>query len=273
MPIHWYPSHMAKAEQAVKDALPRVDVLFEVVDARLPRSSSNPVLASAAAEKPRVIVLNKADLADKAITSKWIEALTTRTTAAVAMVASDRGRVKNLIRRARELAPERGTPIKPLRLMVVGIPNVGKSTLINTLAGRKVAKVGDEPGITKGQQRIRLEPEVYLFDTPGLLWPKIDDEAAGFRLASSGAVRDTSMEETEVALFAVAFLVKSYPGRLRERFDLDDLSTGAEAILEAIGRRRGCLVSGGIVELNKAAQILLKDLRSGLMGAISFETP
>lgn len=273
MTIHWYPSHMAKAEKAVKDALPRVDVLLEVVDARLPASSSNPILARAAGDKPRIVVLNKSDLADRAVTAKWIAAWTNRTTAVVAMVASDRGRAKNLVRRARELAPDRGTPIKPLRLMVVGIPNVGKSTLINSLAGRRIANVGDEPGVTKAQQRIRLEPEVYLFDTPGLLPPKIEDQVAGLRLAASGAIRDTAIDETEIAAFALAFLASNYPARLRERYGLTELSGDARALLEAIGRRRGCLVAGGVVESNKAAQILLKDLRGGALGAISFESP
>lgn len=273
MTIHWYPSHMAKAEKAVRDALPRVDVLLEVVDARLPASSSNPILARIAGDKPRVVVLNKADLADREITAKWIAAWTRRSTAVVAMVASDRGRAKNLVRRARELAPDRGTPIKPLRLMVVGIPNVGKSTLINALAGRRIAHVGDEPGVTRSQQRIRLEADVYLFDTPGLLPPKIDDPIAGLRLAASGAVRDTAMEETEVASFAVTWLAATHPNRLKERYGLTELPADATALLEAIGKRRGCLVAGGVVELHKVAQILLKDLRGGALGAISFEAP
>jgi ribosome biogenesis GTPase A len=273
MPIQWFPLHMAKAEKALRQMLPQVDVVLEVVDARLPRSSSNPRLAEMASDKARIIILNKADLAERGVTAKWISALTTKTTDAVALVASDRGRVLALIKRAKALVPERGTPIKPVRLLVCGIPNVGKSTLLNTLMGRRVAKVGDEPGVTKGQQRIRLEPAVYLLDTPGLLWPKFDDVAAGYRLAASGAVRDTAMEEVDVAKFAVKFLSASYPQRIRERYRLTELDADPEVTLREIGRRRGCLIAGGEVELTKAAQILLHELRSGVLGAISFETP
>lgn len=277
MAIHWYPSHMAKAEKALRAIIPQVDVLIEVVDARLPRSSSNPVLAKVSKGKPRIIALNKADLADPAITKAWIAALEggadSTPRKVVAIEATNSKMAKSLFALARQLAPLRNSPVKPLRLMVAGIPNVGKSTLINALAGRKIANVGDEPGVTKGQQRIRLEPSLYLLDTPGLLWPKIHDEDSGYRLAASGAIRDTSMEESDVARFAILFLVEKYGKRVKERYGLSDLNGDWKELLLAIGRRRGCLVAGGGVEINKVAQLLLKELRGGELGRISFESP
>lgn len=276
MTIHWYPSHMAKAEKALAEILPKIDVLIEVRDARIPLSSANPSLGRLALGKPRVVVLAKSDLADASLTARWIEFIRRQEACEVTSYAAPKQaahKLKPLLELCHRLAPNRNSAVKPLRLFVVGVPNCGKSTLLNALAARKIAKTGDEPGVTKGQQMVRIDATLFLCDTPGLLWPRFEDPAVGYRLAVCGSVRDTSLEESDVARAAIEIMVARYPKRLCERYGIASESGPAVDVLHAIGRSRGCLVRGGEVDATKAAQILLRDLRSGALGKLTLESP
>jgi ribosome biogenesis GTPase A len=274
MTINWFPGHMNKARRELAEALARVDVVIEVLDARLPRSSRNPMIEELRGDKPRLTLLNKSDLADPAVTAAWLEALgAEEATAALPVSADQRGAVLGVPKRCRKLAPHRHGPGKTVRCMVVGIPNVGKSTLINSLVGRKIAKVGDQPAVTKRQQLVHLDGGISLADTPGVLWPKLADQAGAYRLAVSNAIRDTAFEYMDVAAFAATFLVERYPDLLQTRFKLPSLSGGALDVIEAIGRRRGFLQRGGRVDLERAAETLLRELRVGTLGRISLERP
>jgi ribosome biogenesis GTPase A len=285
MPIHWFPGHMNRARKDIAEALRQVDVVIELVDARLPLSSRNPLLAKLAAKKPILTLFSKADLADAAVTDAWLDAWPGPRPVALAM--TDAKNVRPILARCRELAPNRGGPGRTLRTMVVGIPNVGKSTLINSLTGRRVAKVGDRPAITRHAQRVELDRDLSIFDSPGVLWPKLDDQEGAHRLAASGAVGDAAFDLIDVACWAIRFVVERYAEALADRFELGEEipsilastsedrrdSSRAVALLEAVGRRRGALRSGGRVDLERAADLFLRDLRAGKLGGISFETP
>ncbi len=254
--------------------LPDIDVLIEVLDARIPWSSENPMLTELRGKKPSLHVLCKSDLADPALTQTWIGALAEQDkTDAVAVSTEHSETYREIPKRLRELMPPDPKRIKPRVAMVVGIPNVGKSTLINQLAGRVVAKTGNEPAITKRQQPIQLGEGWILRDTPGVLWPKVDNQASGYRLAATGAIRDTAMDSSEVAAVLLDFLGVHYADSLRSRFG-DDLEL-AESVqtLEQIGQRRGCLGGGGLVDFDRAGRLLLQEFRSGLLGGITLETP
>ena len=254
--------------------LPDIDVLIEVLDARIPWSSENPMLTELRGKKPSLHVLCKSDLADPALTQTWIGALAEQDkTDAVAVSTVHSETYREIPKRLRELMPPDPKRIKPRVAMVVGIPNVGKSTLINQLAGRVVAKTGNEPAITKRQQPIQLGEGWILRDTPGVLWPKVDNQASGYRLAATGAIRDTAMDSSEVAAVLLDFLGVHYADSLRSRFG-DDLEL-AERVqtLEQIGQRRGCLGGGGLVDFDRAGRLLLQEFRSGLLGGITLETP
>lgn len=274
MPINWFPGHMNSTRQAIKDRVKAgLDVVIELLDARLPGSSSNPLLAALTTGRPSLKVLNKQDLADPVQTAAWLDFYNAQPhTRAIALDAGDKAPARALIKACRELAPLRGDMHKPLRVLICGIPNVGKSTLINTLVGKRAAKTGDEPGITKLEQKFVLENGFYLFDTPGMLWPRIAIEQSGYHLAASGAIGRNAFDEEEVALELIATLKRRYPERLQERFGLQELGTD-EAVLEAIGVKRGAKIRGGAVQMHKAAEALLMDLRGGSLGCITLETP
>jgi len=272
--IHWFPGHMNKARREIKAALARIDVVIEVLDARLPRASANPMLEQLRGARPCLRVLAKADLADPEVTRAWLKTLAGQPDVrTLALDASRAGAVRGVPRLCRELAPQRRGPGKPVRCLVVGIPNVGKSTLINSLVGRRVARVGDRPAITRGQQRVQLDADVVVSDTPGVLWPKLEDQQAARRLAASGAIGEAAFDVREVACFAAGFLAQSYPALLKARYGLESLPDEPHRIVEAVGRRRGFLVKGGDVDFDRAAEVLLRELRSGLLGRISFERP
>ena len=274
MTINWFPGHMNKARRELKQALTRIDVVIELLDARLPRSSRNPMLAELRGDKPCISILNKSDLADPAVTRAWLRELEkAEDTASLKISANQLGSVRGIPKRCRKLAAHRQGPGKTLRCMVVGIPNVGKSTLINTLAGRRIAGVGDQPAVTKREQRIHLDNGISLSDTPGVLWPKLADQTGAYRLAASGAIRETAFTTLDVALFTAGFLRQRYPDLLQARFKLDALPADDEELVEAIGRRRGFLRPGGSVDLERAANLLLRELRAGKIGRISFEEP
>lgn len=280
MSIEWYPGHMNTARRAIADALPSKDVLLEVLDARLPASSANPVVADlrhAHNDKPCIKILNKSDLADPQITKAWIRAFDTQDSGGkVIAIAVTRDRPADLRSRiadlCKRLAPHRVGANKTVRAIVVGIPNVGKSTLINTLMERKVTRVADEPAVTKRQQLVTLKNGMTLSDNPGILWPRMDHSAT-LRLALSGSIPDTAMDYQSVGLFGAELFMQRYPRLLCARFKFDEVPPTAAAILDAIGRRHGCLRSGGVVDLYKAADILVHEFRAGSLGRISLEAP
>lgn len=270
MTIGWYPGHMHKARKDITLALHQVDAVIEVVDARLPYSSENPLLNRLIGQKPRLRILNKADLADPAISKRWLAWFAEHGIDALLMYREDDSALRQILKRVTARLETRNT--RPNRIMIVGIPNVGKSTLINLLADRKIAKVGDEPAVTKARQEIKLGENLVLLDTPGILWPRLEDQQAAYRLAASGAIRNTAIELGDVGLFAVEFLQQRYPRYLQERYQLDAAGMQPVALLEAIGKKRGCLTKGG-VDFTKAGELVINDLRSGKLGLLSLETP
>lgn len=276
MAINWFPGHMNSTRQAIQDRVKAgLDVVIELLDARLPGSSANPLLASLTDSRPTLKVLNKQDMAEPARTEAWLAHYNALPeTRAIGLDASVAAPARALIQACRALAPPtRGGLDKPLRVLICGIPNVGKSTLINTLVGRKAAKTGDEPGITKTEQKIVLENGFYLFDTPGMLWPRIEVAQCGYHLAASGAIGRNAFDEEEVALELLATLRRHYPARLLERYGLKELPATDDAVLTAIGARRGAREKGGVINLHKAGELLLSEFRAGLLGRITLETP
>ncbi|EKA7348235.1 ribosome biogenesis GTPase YlqF [Vibrio vulnificus] len=272
--IQWFPGHMHKAQKEIAEAIPQIDVIIEVLDARIPFSSENPLISKIRGDKPVVKVLNKRDLADPDLTELWIEHLEKeQNVKAMAITTSQTQEVHKILELCRKLAPHREEVGKNIRTMIMGIPNVGKSTIINTLAGRAIAQTGNQPAVTRRQQRINLQNGIVLSDTPGILWPKVENPHSGFRLAATGAVKDTAMEYDEVAFYTVEYLAKHYPEKLKERYQIEELPETDVELMEEIGQRRGALRSGGRVDLHKASEILLHELRSGTLGQITLERP
>jgi ribosome biogenesis GTPase A len=279
MSIQWFPGHMHLTRKAIAERVKGIDVVIEMLDARLPGSSANPLLAELTSGKPSLKVLNKQDLADPARTALWLDHYNAQPgTRAIVLDASHTAPARALIDACRALAPHRGGMFKPLRVLICGIPNVGKSTLINTLKGRKAAKVADEPGVTRTEARIALADDVYLYDTPGMLWPRIIVPESGYNLAASGAVGKNAYDEEEVAYELIAKLKVDYPQLMEARYRLGltpeqwALATD-DALLEAIGRQRGALAAGGRVNRQKAAEIVIGDFRGLHIGRITLETP
>lgn len=274
MAIQWFPGHMHKARKEIAEVMPQVDLVIEVLDARIPFSSENPMVASLRGDKPCIKVLNKADLADPEITQQWIDYLEQEQgVKAMAITTLIPAQVKKIPELCRKIASNRDRIDKDIRTMIMGIPNVGKSTIINTLAGRMIAKTGNEPAVTKTQQRINLKNGIVLSDTPGILWPKVDNEASSYRLAVTGAIKDTAMEYEDVAMFAAEYFLEAYPDAICERYKLDPLPHTDIELLEEIGRKRGALRPGGRIDLHKASELLLHEFRSGKIGLLSLETP
>ena len=274
MTIKWYPGHMGKAQEQMAESIRKMDVLIEVLDARLPFSSSNHRFAEMRLKKPCIKLLNKNDLADPAVTEAWVRYFESESgVRALPISAKLIPETKKLIKLCQRLAPNRGNPGYPIRAMVFGIPNVGKSTLINTLAGKSLAPVGDKPAITLRPQQIDLHNGILLFDTPGLLWPDMSDQDVAYRLATSGAIGASALDYTKVGLFAAEYMMQRYPERLKSRYKLQELPDGPSALIEAIGRCLGCLVSGGVVDQNRASETFLRELRSGKIGRVSLEEP
>jgi ribosome biogenesis GTPase A len=274
MTIQWYPGHMHKAGREIKETLAQVDVAIEILDARIPFSSQNPFLARLRGDKPCIKVLNKSDLADPDLTQHWqtyLEQEQNVKTLALSMDQADK--VKQLTDLCRKLASATKREGKLINALIMGIPNVGKSTLINILAGRAIAKTGDEPAVTKRQQRIALGNDVVLLDTPGMLWPNLENRNSGYRLAATGAIKDTAISHDDIAFFLLEYLSDSYPDYLKARFQLDILPSTAQELMTLIGKQRGCLRSGGLIDMDRVAKILLLEFRSGTLGRISLETP
>ncbi|HET8731088.1 MAG TPA: ribosome biogenesis GTPase YlqF [Moraxellaceae bacterium] len=272
--INWFPGHMAKAIKDIKDLLPRVDLVIEVLDARIPYSSSNPVIEEFRQGKPSLKVLTKADLADPALTEQWLAWFDAQPGVKAVAVSTEQPQqilaVGNAVRR---LMGGRTDALGNITALITGIPNVGKSTLINTLAGRTVAKAANTPGVTQHQQRIDLGDGLVLIDSPGILWPKIHNPASGYRLALTGAIKDTAIDHDDIVFWGIALLLKRYPDMLRQRFTLEPWPDTEIEFLEAVGRQRGCLGSGGRVDLHKVCSIVLTEFRAAMLGRITLESP
>lgn len=265
---------MHKARKEIKKVMSQVDIVIEVLDARIPFSSANPLVNQLKGDKPCIKILNKSDLADPELTKQWQAYFeqdgNVKTIALSASLDARKGTIAQL---CHKLVPHRQHSDKNLSAMIMGIPNVGKSTLINGIAGKAIAKVCNEPAVTKRQQKINLDNGLSLCDTPGILWPKLEPAACGYRLAVTGAIKDTAMEYEDVALFALAFLLESYPESLKARYKVDTLPKSEMEMLTLLGTKRGCLRAGGVVDLYQAATIVLQDLRSGKLGTLTLETP
>jgi len=272
--IQWFPGHMHKAHKQIKEMLPQVDIIIEVVDARIPYSSENPLIGAIREKTPCIKVLNKADLADPEVTAKWIEYLEQEQgIKAIAITTSKTEQVHQITKLCESLLPNRLGQDKQIRAMIMGIPNVGKSTIINILADRIIAKTGNEPAVTKNQQRIRLPSGIMLSDTPGFLWPKIENANSGYRLAVTGAIKDTAIEYEDIAYYAAEYLIQNYLPRLQKRYEFDETPQSDHELMELIAKRRGALRAGGHFDIYKVSTILLNELRSGALGPLSMEIP
>ncbi|THF66326.1 ribosome biogenesis GTPase YlqF [Pseudothauera nasutitermitis] len=276
MPIQWFPGHMTSARKKAAENMACTDVVIEVLDARIPEASCNPMIRELREfrQRPCLKILNKTDLADPEATRAWLAWYERQPgVRAVALSCKKPGDVARVPRLAQALAPHRTDGTKPLRLMIMGIPNVGKSTLMNALLNRRVAKVGDEPAVTKSQQTLDLGGHMTLTDTPGMMWPKIAHDADGFMLAACHAIGRNAVIDEEVAAVLGDLLLARYPAALVARYKLKAPPVDGHAVVEEVARKRGCLVRGGGLDLEKAANILLTDFRSGALGRISLETP
>jgi len=274
MAIQWFPGHMHKAGLEIKKRLPEIDLVIEVLDARIPFSSANPMLGKLRGDKLCIKLLNKSDLADPVQTQIWQDYLEqeqgVKTLAISAQQSDCRQAIVQLVT---QMLPHKADSVQKIQAMIMGIPNVGKSTLINTLAGRQIAKTGNEPAITKMQQRIKIDDVMVLHDTPGMLWGNLENAGTGYRLAVSGAIKETAFENEDIALYAVAYLLKQYPQALQTRFNLDELATNEIEMLEILAAKRGCLKAGGVADLQRISKILLTELRAGKLGPLTLETP
>ena len=275
--INWYPGHMAKAMRLIKEKLNLVDVVIEVLDARCPKSSLNPLLKETIKDKPLLLVINKIDLADEKVTKEWYTELSKEYS--VVLVDSLNGS-KNveIILNALELllkdkitrANEKGINIYPIKAMVVGIPNSGKSTFMNNLAKRKALEVGNRPGGTKNQQYLKVSDKIILLDNPGVLWPKFEDQNEALILALSGSIKDDVVDLSEIARFGLELIYNNYPELLKERFKIESFS---DDVIEAIARKRGCIIKGGEIDYPKTYDLIIREIRLGKIGRISFERP
>ncbi len=279
MHFQWYPGHMSKARRQMEEDVALIDVVIELVDARIPYSSKNPDIDRIAKKKSRIILLNKYDLADPSVTDQW-RAYFENKGWFVTYVNSKAGNgVKNVNEVIQEACKEKmerdrqkGIINRPIRAMIVGIPNVGKSTFINSFAGKACAKTGNKPGVTKGKQWIRLNKNVELLDTPGILWPKFEDQRIGMRIAFIGSINDDILVPTDLAYELCKYLLKEYPGALAQKYEIEE-DEDVVVTLEHIAKKRGCLLKGGLYDLTKAAGFILDDFRNGRIGRITLETP
>ncbi len=273
MTIQWFPGHMLETRNQLKASIARVDALLEVVDARLPFSSSNPFVDKIAKGKHRLKVLNKADIADPDVTQSWLDFYNIDLQQPAAAIC---GTSADMANKALETLVSRVSrnQARKAKVMVVGIPNTGKSTILNTLAGKKVAKTGNVPAVTRHQQRTSLSDNIDIYDTPGILWPVIEPQQRGLALAVSGAISDTAVDYHEIAFFAARLLLEKYPVGLVARYPfLDPLIHDPQMLIESVGKARGCLKKGGHINYQKASELIIRDLRSGKLGRISYETP
>ena len=270
MQIQWFPGHMHKARVEIQNTLPKVDILIEVLDARIPYSSENPMLAELRGEKPCLKVLTKSDLADPEMTQVWQAHFNDAAGVWARPVTS---KEVSTIRRLKGVIGQMLPDKSSITTMVVGIPNVGKSTIINILAGRKVAKTGNEPAVTKMQQRINIGDGITLLDTPGVLWPNVENINSGYRLGLLGSIKDTAVEYADIGFFGARYLIENHRQRVIDRFEIEEsFETDAE-LIDAIGRRRGCLGKSGVVDIDRVSRILVNEVRNGSLGRLTLESP
>jgi len=280
MHINWYPGHMKKTKDLIRENLKLIDVVIELLDSRIPISSKNPVIDELIGDKMRVVILNKHDLCDQKTLQEWIEYYGDKGIKAIPVNSLTGAGLNRVIHEVKAMAQPaidkmvaRGRRPRPVRVMIVGIPNVGKSSLINKLVGKKSAKTGNKPGVTKGKQWIRIRPDLELFDTPGILWPKIDDNTAGLNLAFTGAIRDEILDIEELCYMFVKELALRYPKLLQERYKLEEISEDPLVNLDAIATKRGCIARGKEIDYNKVSKLIFDEFRKGVIGHITLERP
>lgn len=280
MNINWYPGHMKKTRELLKDQLKLIDVVYELVDARIPFSSKNPDIDNILGHKPKIIILNKVDLADEATTTKWVEyyraknitaiPLNTLTGAGLRQVTTEG---EKAVKEKMEALISKGRKQRAIRIMMVGIPNVGKSSIINKLAGRKGTQTGDRPGVTKGKQWIRLKGDMELLDTPGILWPKFEDQEVALKLAFTGAIKDEIMDVETLAFKLIEYLNGHHRDKLIARYNLTNESETTLEVMDEMAKNRGCIIRGGEIDYTRIANVVLDEFRAGKIGRISLESP
>ncbi|MEB2298136.1 ribosome biogenesis GTPase YlqF [Lysinibacillus xylanilyticus] len=278
MTIQWFPGHMAKARREVTEKLKLVDIIFELIDARLPLSSRNPMIDEVINQKPRLLILNKSDMADEQETRKWVEYFAQRGHKAVAINSLEGKGLQQVTKAAQEILKEkyermkaRGMKPRAIRAMIVGIPNVGKSTLINRLAKKNIAKTGNTPGVTKAQQWIKVGKELELLDTPGILWPKFEDQEVGYKLALTGAIKDTITNMEDVAVYGLRFLSIHYPARMEERYGFQFVHEDLVETFDHIGKLRRVFGPGGEIDYDQVSQLIVRDIRGLQLGKLTFD--
>ncbi|MEB7771740.1 ribosome biogenesis GTPase YlqF [Kurthia gibsonii] len=278
MTIQWFPGHMAKARRQVTENLKLVDIVFELIDARLPMSSRNPMLDDIIHQKNRLLIFNKADMADEVQTKRWVQYFTDKGHHVVAVNSLDSKGLKRVVKAAEAvLKPKwdrmraKGLKTRAIRAMIVGIPNVGKSTMINRLAKKNIARTGNTPGVTRSQQWIKVEKELELLDTPGILWPKFEDQEVGYKLALTGAIKDTITNMDDLAIYGLRFLEKYYPTRLEERYKITTVAEEVVETFDHIGRLRNVKAAGGEIDYDQVSELIVRDIRNEHLGKLTFD--
>lgn len=278
--INWYPGHMKKTKELIQQNLKLVDVVIELLDARIPISSRNPQIDEIVKDKNRVIVLNKSDLANENHTNQWVQYFTVQGIHAIPVNSLNGeglnkliAEVKNAAKSTMDKRIEKGMRIRSVRAMIVGVPNVGKSSIINKLTGKKSAKTGDKPGVTKGKQWVRLKGDIELLDTPGILWPKFEDQNVGMKLAFTGSIKDEILDIETITLKLIEYLCNKYPTYMKERYNLEDIAEEPLINMDHIAINRGCILSRGRIDYTRVANLIIDDFRSGKIGRITLETP
>lgn len=280
MNIQWFPGHMKKTERQIEEDVKLVDIVYELLDARIPLSSKNPDIDRLSGNKPKIMLLNKSDLADADLTLKWIEYYKSENIEVIPVCAQTGDGIKQLKQITQSMLrdkiakqKEKGIVGRGVKALIVGVPNVGKSSFINKISGRSSTKTGDRPGVTKGKQWITVSSELQLLDTPGILWPKFEDEKIAFNLAFTGAIKDEIMDVEELGVVLCGFLRENYPDSLNNRYKLNELNEDNYELLQQIGKKRGCIISGGEIDTRKASILLLDEFRAGKLGRITLEMP
>ena len=274
MAIQWYPGHMRRAMKELKNILSHIDILIEVLDARIPFSSGNPMLGTICGKKPCIKVLNKSDLANSSITKEWQDFLEQDSSIkTISHTVYDANRTSYILELCNKILFRKSQSINNIQALVIGIPNSGKSTLINILAKRSITRTGNEPAVTKLQQRIKLDQGIVLIDTPGILWPNLKNVNTGHRLAMTGAMKETAFDNVEIACYAISYLRQYYPELIKKYYNIEKLIGDEFEILESMGAKRGCFRTGGRVDIERISKMLLTDFRTMKLGHITLETP